>query len=480
MAVDYDLVVIGSSAAGIHAAVMAAQLKARVALVEQSAAIATSGTIAQAVLREVGRTVHQVQRAEQLGIWNRSAATNLPASDELWECAKGWSDAVSRNLSDLQSLSVLAALGVEVISGNGEFYRRPTLGFVVNGRQLRSRAYLLAVDQRHSIPEIPGLQAAGYLTAQTVLQQGEPLPVPRSLLIIGSQVAGTELAQGFVRLGIEVTLVISESQILPQEDPEVAGLLQAQLEAEGVRIVPRTQVTQVRQIARKKWVQAGNQAIEVDEILLATELQPNLEALNLEAANVQGDARGLFMNDKLQTTNAKIYACAGTAHTARYQASIAVKNALFWPLTKATCKALPQIVKLEPELARIGLTETQARDRYGKAVLILRQFFKTLTQAQLQGETTGFCKLIVHRNGHILGAHLVGMQASEIISPIALAMQESLKIQTLAKLTTPSPTFSEIVSQAAAEWHRLRWEHHAWQRDWLEGFFNFRRSTSRK
>lgn len=479
MAVDYDLVVIGSSAAGFHAAVMAAQLKARVALVDQQTAVETHGRVAHAVLREVGRTVHQVQRAEQLGICNRSEGTTLPAMTELWGWANGWSDAVSRNLDAIYSLSTLAALGVEVISGCGEFYRKPALGFVVNGRPLRSRTYLLAVDQRPTIPDIPGLQTAGYRTVQTVLAQRQSLSMPKSVLILGSHVAGTELAQVFVRLGAEVTLVINEPHILPQEDPEAARLLQAQLEAEGVRILAKTQVTQVRQIAGKKWVQAGNHAIEVDEILLATEPLPDLEALNLEAANVRWNGQGLSLNDKLQTTNAKIYACTGTAHVARYQASVAVKNALFLPLAKATSKSVAEVVKLEPELARVGLTEPQAREQYGKAVVVLRQFFQALTQAQVQGETTGVCKLLVHRNGSILGAHIVGMQASEIIGSIALAMEQNLKIQTLAQLTIPSPTFSEIVSQTAAEWHRLYWERHSWQRDWLEGLFNFRRSTSR-
>lgn len=134
---------------------------------------------------------------------------------------------------------------------------------------------------------------------------------------------------------------------------------------------------------------------------------------------------------------------------------------------------------MQPELASLGLTEPEAIQRYGKDVLIVRQFHKTLPKAQIQGEITGFCKVITRRNGTILGAHLVGSKASELIGPIALAMQQNLKISALAQQIYPSPTFGEIVPQTAIEWQRLKLAQNHRLQDFWESWFRLRRSWSK-
>lgn len=495
MSVDYDLVVVGSSAAGIYAATMAAQLQARVALVNQGGLIdktpdsitpwGNSEAIAHHVLLEVGHTLQQVRRAERLGIWtntNTADSTSSPDASRIWEQTEQWADSITAKLEASRSAAVLAAAGIEVIPGCGEFYRKPALGFVVNGRSLRSRSYLLATNCRPVVPAIDGLEAAGYLTPENFLSQSKSLQRSSKIVVIGTDPAGPELAQMLLQLGLQVSLIVESAHILPDEDPEAAFLLQAQLEAEGVDIYTKTPVTQVRLIQGKKWVQAGNTAIEADEVLLATGLQPNLDSLNLEAAGVRWSAAGLEVNEKLQTSNPRIYTCTGqfghryTSQIARYQARIAVNNSLFFPLKKVNYRTIPQAVHSSLELARVGLTEPEALQQYGKAVLILRQHLSTVSQAQIQDETTGFCKLIVHRNGKILGGHLVAPGASNLIGTIALALQQRQKIHSLANLIHPSPTISEIISQTAAEWHRLRLQRNSRLRDLLEGWFNVRRS----
>jgi pyruvate/2-oxoglutarate dehydrogenase complex dihydrolipoamide dehydrogenase (E3) component len=508
MTVEYDLIVIGGSTAGTYAALTAAQLNARVALVEneqlQTNWLADGAIYAQA-FTQVGRVIQQLRDAPLLGIdfpmpdSTEQLQTSLVQLNE----ARQWAKAVAYTRSEQRSPAVLASLGVDVVIGAGEFCRRPHLGFVVNNRRLRSRAYLIATGSRLTVPDIEGLQTIGYLTPTDIWQDGlkeqlqvskfqversNPQPsnqvLPGSWVILGGSPIGIQLAQTLVRLNRHVTLVTSAPQILSKEDPEASFLVQAQLEAEGVRVLTESHVVQVRRIEDKKWVQAGNHAIEADEILLATGQEPNIESLNLEGVGVKFHQRGLELNEKLQTTNPRIYACGDAiggyqfSHIAQYEASIAVKNALFASFFKVDYRGIPWAIFCEPQLARVGLTEAQARYRYGKDVFVVRQYFKTVDKAQLLGETTGFCKIIGRQNGEILGASIVGPEASELIGALALAIRQKIKVKAIADLPHISPTFSEIIHKTALEWQRQRLTRNKALQNFLESFFNLRRHWS--
>ncbi|MBE9126170.1 MULTISPECIES: dihydrolipoyl dehydrogenase family protein [unclassified Coleofasciculus] len=498
MTVEYDLIVIGGNPVGIHAAIAATQLNARVALVNPQS-IQTNGfghgAIYHQTLTQVGRIVQQVRDAPQFGIYSSIADSTQQAavpSVQLTQ-AMQWASAVVSTCSELTAAPVLASLGIDVIAGDGEFCRLPHLGFVVNNRRLRGRAYLIATGSRPEIPDIEGLSSISYLTPATFWHQetvearekesGKTQHLQGSWVVMGGNSLGIELAQTLTRLNCQVTLVISESNILPEEDSEASRLIQAQLEAEGIRVLTQSPVTQVRQIENKKWVQAGNRALEADEILVATGQQPNIEALNLEGVGVKFSQDGVELNEKLQTTNPRIYACGIHGggyhpHIAEYEASIALKNALFYPLFKVNYRGIPRTVFTEPQLARVGLTEAQAREQYGKDVWVVRQYFKTLEKAQLLGETTGFCKFVVRRSGEILGASIVGAQASELIGAIALAMQQNIKMGAIANLPHVSPTFSEILQKTAQEWRQQRLNHNRLLKNVLESFFHLRRNWS--
>lgn len=486
MAVDYDLVVIGGSPAGLYTALAATYLKARVALVTSPILGSTwleSGSKYCKALTQVGRVAHQMRSASSFGVYWQCNDDAPPSVGVRFADALKWAKSVVSALDEEHSPAVLASLGVDVIFGEGEFCRKPHLAFVVNGQPLRSRTHLIATGSRPSIPDIDGLQTAGFLTPETIWQQGASQQ-PKSLIVIGGDPVGVELAQTFARLGSRVSLVVKSSHILTKEDAEAALLIQAQLEGEGVRVLTNHQVTQVKWIDNKKWVQAGDRAIEGDEILVAVGQQPNVESLNLEGVGVKFDRHGIRVNQKLQTTNPRIYACGDVlggyrfASVANYEARIALKNMLFFPLFKVDYRLMPWAIFSDPELARVGLTEEQAKRRYGDDVLVLRRYFKRIDKAQMSGETTGFCKFLVRNNGEILGAHLVGPQVSELIHPIALAKSHRLKIDAIANLTTVFPTLSEINSQTAADWHHLRLSQNYSRQDLLEGFFNLVRSWS--
>ncbi|MCA1994624.1 MAG: FAD-dependent oxidoreductase, partial [Coleofasciculus sp. S288] len=377
MTVEYDLIVIGGSTAAIYAAVAAAHLNARVALVEPQQ-VQTNwlghGAIYAQTLTQVGHVVQQLRDASQLGIYFQSADPTQQCQDPVVQLTEAiqWAKAIVYARSEQRSPAILASLGVDVVAGVGEFCRRPHLGFVVNDRRLRSRAYLIATGSRPVVPDIEGLNSLGYLTPADFWQPDFSQRVQGNWVVIGGSPMSVQLAQTLARLNCEVTLVVSDTSLLPNEDPEASRLVQAQLEAEGVHVLTESSVTQVREIEGKKWVQAGNHAIEADEMLLATGQQLNIESLNLEGVGVKFHPQGLALNEKLQTTNSRIYACgdvAGgyqSAHIAEYEASIALKNALFAPLFKVDYRGIPSAVFCDPQLARVGLTEAQARTRYGK------------------------------------------------------------------------------------------------------------------
>ncbi|MEQ9549107.1 MAG: FAD-dependent oxidoreductase [Coleofasciculus sp. G3-WIS-01] len=565
---DYDLIVIGDSRAGAYAALAASQLKARVALIEpenfQSNWLGKAALYHQ-VLMQVGRVLQQVRKASQFGIYPsiNSLITDTPELKEqlvnklgeagelsrdlpwhFWDAEKEdvkmdlspfestfyfptvqiteameWANMVVSTCSEATSPAILASLGVDVISGDGEFFRLPHLGFVVNNRRLRARAYLIATGSCAEIPDIDGLDTTSYFTPRNIwnhvdksrdkvigagltnwvppesdnikstplgepeeLEEISPFQLQKHWLVVGSNPNAVELAQTLARLDYQVTLAVSEAHIFPQEDSEASCLVQAQLEAEGIRVLTQSSVTQIRLIEERKWVQVGNRAIEIDEILWATGQTPNIESLNLAGVGVKFSRKGLKVNQKLQTTNPRIYACGDVIggyqfeHIAKYEANIAIKNALFFPLWTVDYQGIPWAIFTDPTLARVGLTEAQARERYGKEVWVVRHYFKSLDKAQIIGETTGFCKLVVRRNGTILGGLIVGTGADELIGAIALLIRHKIKVGSLAKIPQASPTMSEILSKTAQEWQRQRLERNQMLQNLLEGFFNWRRN----
>ncbi len=479
---DYDVVIIGGSLTGRYAAATAVANHARIALVEplQPQFRGKSREGYHQTLLQVGEALNRTQQNLSLGIYQ----TPEPMAAKLavnWNITQQYAESVVSHLEAQYSPDILARLGVDVIGGKGEFVAQPDLGFVVNGRRLRSRSYLLAMGSKPKIPEIEGLALTGFLTAETLHKLSQ---IPAKLAIIGGDPSGVELAQTFARLGSAVTVIVQSSHILGKEDAEAARLIQAHLEVEGVKVLTQTEVIQAQSIQGQKWIQVGNRALEVDEILVTAGRQPQLNDLNLAAVGVEFNQGNLVFNQKLQTTNPKIYGCGDLAggysfeHIARYEAQVCLKNILFFPRFNVNYYGVPWAILTDPQLARVGLTEQQARRYYGEQILVWQEPFIHLPKAQLLGETTGFYQLIGHRNGKILGASIVGQQASEMIGIIALAIRQGLKVEAIAQLPQIWLTLSEINRETAVAWLQHRHQHNQWLLDWIETLFHWRRSWS--
>jgi pyruvate/2-oxoglutarate dehydrogenase complex dihydrolipoamide dehydrogenase (E3) component len=302
--------------------------------------------------------------------------------------------------------------------------------------------------------------------------------------VIGAGPIGCELSQSLSRLGVAVTLIASRDQIMPKEEPSAAAVVQQQLAAEGVRVLLNSRAQQVTVVDGQKHLSVGAETLVVDEILVATGRMPNVESLNLAAAGVSVGKAGIQVNEKLQTPNHRIYAAGDViggyqfTHVAGYEAAVALQNALFLPTKKVDYRVIPWATFTDPELARVGLTERQARDRYGEDVAVLMQEFKGVDRALAEGVGLGFAKLITRRNGEILGAHLVGPHAGELIHEVVLAMSYRLKVDALKSIIHIYPTLAEVNAKAALQLTKQTYAQNERLQTLLRKFFNWRRSIA--
>ncbi len=468
---DYDLVIIGNTREAIYAALKAVYLKARVALVKNPSQSITDD--AEAIFNlSFSHITHLKKHWQEFG---------MPESPSLlWEQVTPW----GQNVNDYQSAywadGILLSLGVDVICGQGFFELKPELAFHIGNRRLLAQNYLLATGCSQPRVKLTELTQVGYLSAKEIWQQAKLAYLPTHLAIIGGTPQGLQLAQNLSRLGKEIILVVEEPRLLPWEEPETVRLLQAQLEAEGIEIYVDAPYRQIKQIEQKKWLQVGTWAIETDEIILATSAQPFIEGLSLESVGVKFDDYGIKVNQKLQTTNPRIYACGGLlggynfSHLGEYEAEIAVKNALFFPWFKVDYRSLPYVIHTNPPLARVGMTEAQAREYYGSEVKIIRYPFKNITWGQLISETNGLLKLI-YRGSEILGAHIIGVSAGELITSLALMIQENIQLEKLLTLFTPSLTASELIHHSVVSWQHQALGENKNLQTWLENVLLWRR-----
>ena len=450
MAVDYDLVIIGGGSAGLVAASAGAQLNAKVALIEKEPRLGGDclhyGCVPSKSLIHAARVAHDVRNAATYGI-------DASIHDIHIREALGHVHRVIDTIQVHDSTERFESLGVEVIYGEGQFTDRQT--FEVNGRQLKARAYLIATGGRPGLPPITGLKEAGYLTNVNVFSIEQR---PNALAVIGAGPIGCELGQAFSRLGSQVTMIASRNHILPKEEPEAAKVVQAQMEAEGIQVLTETRAKEVLvENGQKVIVTNTGDRVVVDEILVAAGRVPHVETLNLKAAGVDVGKEGILVNAKLQTSNPKIYAAGDViggyqfTHVAGYEGAVAMQNALILPTKKADYRVIPWATFTEPELGRVGLTEEQARKRYGDDLMVLRHDFDHVDRALAEGAGIGFAKFITRKNGEILGAHIVGPAAGELIHEVVLAMSYKLKIGALKSIIHVYPTLAEINSKTALQ-----------------------------
>jgi pyruvate/2-oxoglutarate dehydrogenase complex dihydrolipoamide dehydrogenase (E3) component len=375
--------------------------------------------------------------------------------------------------------ALLAAMGIDTIVGMGKFRLQPHLGFDIDGRFIRAKAYLIATGSIPAHPQIPGLEEIDYLTIDRLTEVAEN-PIPQHWAIIGTETIGVELAQTLARLGCQVTLLIETEQILPHEDRKFANYMQAQLEADGVRIYLVTTVMAVMQNGISKLVILDSESIAVDEIFIALPERPLIEPFNLAEVGVAYDRKGISIDSKLRTSNPKIYACGSVCGNVlggyrsdsltQSEAKVAVHNALSWRKTKVNYNnynSFPWAIYTEPPLARVGMKIDEVIQSKRKDIIILEQYFKNCHQAILNNTNTGLCQIIATHKGDILGAAIVGQNAPELIQILALAIQHKLKITDLKIFPSLSLSYNELIDLTIEEWYKYQRNKNIQQGSWL-------------
>ncbi|MDR9403426.1 MAG: FAD-dependent oxidoreductase [Halothece sp. Uz-M2-17] len=475
MAVDYDIVIIGGGSGGLVVASAAAQLNAKVALVEKDRLGGDClwfGCVPSKSLIHASRVAHTVKTSSRFGVY-----TTPP--DIQFSEAMGHVQKVISTIQPHDSPERFESLGVEVIFGEGQFQDQKT--FTVNGRELTARAFVISTGSRPKVPPVEGIAEAGFITNEQVFSLKNR---PDSLAVIGGGPIGCELGQALHRLGTQVTIISSRDQILPKEDPEAALIVEEQMTADGVTILNNARAQKVEVIDGKKHLWVGDEKIIVDEILVSSGRIPNIDSLNLEVAGVEYNEKGVIVNQKLQTSNKRIYGCGDViggyqfTHVAGYEAAVVIQNALFFPSAKADYRIIPWATFTDPELAHVGLTEAQARQQYGDKIEVLKQEFSDVDRAQAEATTAGFAKFITTPKGQILGAHIVGSSAGELIHEVILAMKNKLPISALTGIIHIYPTLSEVNSKAALQLKKRNYAKNKFLQNTLRKLFGFLRSIN--
>jgi pyruvate/2-oxoglutarate dehydrogenase complex dihydrolipoamide dehydrogenase (E3) component/uncharacterized membrane protein YdjX (TVP38/TMEM64 family) len=462
---DYNLVVIGAGSAGLVSAYIGAATRARVALIEKDRMggdCLNTGCVPSKALIRAARLNSDIARAREFGI---RATAQVDFAQAMERVAR-----VVAEVEPHDSVQRYTALGVECLRGNARLTSPWTVqidGGVDGGsgpRILTTRAIVIATGARAFVPPIPGLEQVGYLTSDTLWALRE---LPPRLVVLGGGPIGSELAQAFARLGSKVTQVEMLPRILAREDLDVSRIITERFEREGIRVLAGHTARQFLVEDDRKVLVAEHQGAEVrvefDQVLVAVGRAPRTSGLGLEALGIGTTRSGTIQTDEfLRTKYPNITACGDVAgpyqftHTAAHQAWYAAVNALFgrFRAFRADYRVIPWSTFTDPEVARVGVNEQEARERklaYQAAIYSLAD----LDRAIADGEATGFVKVLTKPGtDRILGVTIVGPHAGDLLAEYVLAMKQNIGLNRILGTIHVYPTLAEANKYAAGEWRR--------------------------
>jgi pyruvate/2-oxoglutarate dehydrogenase complex dihydrolipoamide dehydrogenase (E3) component/uncharacterized membrane protein YdjX (TVP38/TMEM64 family) len=480
-AFDRNVVVIGAGSAGLVAAYISAAVRAKVTIVEKGRMggdCLNTGCVPSKALIRSAKLLSHIRRSKEFGI--RSASADFAFADVMERVQR-----VVRTVAPHDSAERYTGLGVEVIEGEARISSPWTVEIRTDDdvRTLTTRAIVIAAGARPFVPPIPGIEDVGYLTSENVWDLRE---LPGRLVVLGGGPIGSELAQAFARFGSKVTQVEMLPRILIREDPEVSEMVTERFRAEGIDVLVGHRAAAFRIEGGEKVMIAEHAGKEVrvpfDALLVAVGRVANTRGYGLEELGIGiTKARTVETNDYLETIYPNIYACGDVAgpfqftHTAAHQAWFAAVNALFGTFRKfrADYSVIPWATFTEPEVARVGLSEIEAREK-GIAHEVTRYGIDDLDRAIADEEAHGFVKVLtVPGKDKILGVTIVGEHAGDLIAEYVAAMKHGLGLNKILGTIHIYPTLAEANKYAAGNWKRahapaavLRWleRYHAWRR----------------
>ena len=454
----YNLVVIGAGTAGLVTAAATAGLGGRVALIEKhlmGGDCLNVGCVPSKAIIAAGRAAHSVRRAAELGTRVGSVESDFSAVMKRMRELRA-------KIAPVDGASRFAELGVDVFIGTGAFESSSEVSVKgpAGDRTLKFARAVIATGARAFVPPIEGVHEAGALTNDTVFELTEK---PGKMVVIGGGPIGSELAQSFARLGVEITLIDADDRILGNDDPRASEIVAESLRRDGVELVLGAKVSTIeadRTVVAE--TAAGLKRFPCDQVLVAVGRRPNIEGLGLEAVGVETTKRGVVVSDKLRTTNKRIYAAGDVCsqwkftHAADAMARIVVRNALFFGRGKMSKLVIPWATYTDPEVAHVGLTPKQAKEE-GIAIDSFEIELDDVDRSILEGETEGFVAIHTARGkDKILGATIVSPHAGDMIGEIALAMTHGLGIGAIESTIHPYPSTSMALKAAGGKWSRTR------------------------
>ena len=439
----YDLVVLGGGTAGLVSAMIGAGAGARVALIERERTggdCLWTGCVPSKSLIAAAGLAHRMRHADTVGL--------APVDPQIdFERVMGHVSRAIATIAPHDSPERLRACGVEVIEADGHFIAPGRIDAA--GRVLRWRTAIIATGSRPVLPAVPGLADAQPLTTDSVWSLRQ---LPGRLVVLGGGPVGCELAQAFARLGAHVTIVEMADRLLVKEEPRASALIAERLRGEGIDVRTATRASAVRDGGL---LLDGGDSVAFDRILVAAGRAARTTHLGLDSVGVNVDARGAVTVDgRLHTSGRGIFAAGDVTgllpftHVAGHHARIAASNALFHTRSKVS-STIPWVTFTDPEIARVGLSEQQARERWGDRVQIAGVDYDRLDRAITSGEAYGFAKLVADVRGRIVGATIAAPGGGEAIAELTAWVSQGAKIDAISRTVHAYPTLGEGPARAA-------------------------------
>ena len=456
-----DLVIVGGGTAGLVSGMIAGWAGARVTLVEAERTggdCLWTGCVPSKSLIAAADLAESIRESDRLGVTAGEPEVDFPK-------VMAHVHAARERIEPHDSPERLEEAGVEVIHGLARYSGADRI--LVEGTEIRWRNSIIATGSRPALPPVPGLADCDPLTSDTLWDLTE---LPERLLVLGGGPIGCELGQALSRLGSRVTIVESQDRLLPGADPETSELLAQQLRGEGVDIWLSTSAESVEaaaggRVSLEAVSPQGRLGLDFDRVLSATGRRPSSSGIGLDGLGVETEPDGAVPTDaRLRTSAPGLFAAGDVTgamphtHVAAYHAQIATVNALFRTRRKVDYRAVPHVTFTDPEVAAVGMSEAEARARWGSKAAVAHHDHGDLDRAITAGRTTGFAKLVGDNRGRLVGATIVGESAGESIAEMAVRISNRQKIDSISSDVHAYPTFTEGAARAADTYRRQRFQ----------------------
>jgi pyruvate/2-oxoglutarate dehydrogenase complex dihydrolipoamide dehydrogenase (E3) component len=442
---NFDMIVIGSGAAGLTSAFTALGFGKKVMIVEKDrpgGECTWSGCVPSKGLINHAKAVWTAKKYAEFEVDTKSIMSQVRG--------------VSEKIYEHETPEVLEKAGAHFVQGEARFVTSNQIE--VAGERYSAKRIMIATGSSPLIPPITGLDQIDFLTNENIFQLES---LPKSMIVLGAGAIGMELSQSLNRLGVKVDVVEMAPEVMFREEPEYAALIRESLEKEGVNFhlgAKATEFAKTGELSTLHYEQAGEEkTLHAERILLALGRKANIGTLNLDAAGIAYD-RGIQVNDHFQTTAKGVYACGDVvgpyqlSHMANYQGKMATMNAILPVINrKANYQHVAWTTFTDPEFARAGLTEAEARKEHGDKVRVFHYDFSKLDRAQTKKDDMGRIKLITSPRGKVLGAHIIGERAGELIAEVQVMKTLGLNFAKLQGVIHPYPTYADSLRQLAQQ-----------------------------